>query len=218
MSQLSDYSIEKLCQDSKWFGLRKQQPMLVPFHAEKIVVNGKSHGLSCASYDVCIGHDLVLGTIMDTVLHRFHNEGLEHPGIEKPAPYFALANTIEDFHMPKNVSASVADKSSYARLFVSAFNTFIDPGFQGNLTLELVNLGDRPVHIRAGDPICQIIFNWVDRKSRGYSGKYQGQEKRPVGLRQEYYDGSFEESDYGKQKSEIGKTHKPGQSRLTTKG
>src|SRR5690554_3769726 len=104
MSQLSDYSIEKLCQPTRFFGLKKQTPMVVPFHADKIVVNGKSHGLSCSSYDVCIDHDLELGTIWEYMMHKVLNQDLDHPSIKPATPYFALANTVEDFCMPHNVS------------------------------------------------------------------------------------------------------------------
>ena len=153
MSRLRAQSIRKLCRDKKWFGLVSQQPMIVPFVNEKRILNGRSYGLSSASYDCRIAHDLSL----------------------EPQEC-SLGNTIEDFYIPHNVSADVADKSSFARVFVSAFNTFIDPGFQGNLTLELVNHGKYPVHMKKGDPICQIIFTWLDGKTDlPYKGKYTNQ-------------------------------------------
>ena len=89
MSQLSAQSIRKLCEG--------ETPMLSPFVNEKTVVNGTSFGLSAASYDVRIGHDLRL-----------------YP------KQSSLAHTLEDFHMPDNVVAYVVDKSTYARRFVSA--------------------------------------------------------------------------------------------------
>ena len=163
MSQLSAQSIKKLCQDTKWWGLWPQTPMIYPFTAEKVVVNGKSYGLSSASYDVRIAHDLRI------------------------LPWEAtLAYTIEDFYMPDNVVGYVCDKSTYARLFVSAFNTLFDPGFQGNATLELVNMGEDVIDIKAGDPICQLAFHWLDKKTdRPYSGKYQHQTKAAHGPRYE---------------------------------
>lgn len=136
-------------------------PLLTPFVNEKTIVNGKSYGLSSAGYDVRIAHDLRL-----------------YPR------QTSLAHTVEDFHLPDNVSGLVTDKSTYARMFISAMNTFIDPGFQGNLTLELVNLGERMVDIKAGDPICQILFFWLDEPTdRPYQGKYQHQTKAAHGPR-----------------------------------
>ena len=84
--------------------------------------------------------------------------------------------------MPHNVAGYVCDKSSFARVFVSAFNTLFDPGFEGNATLELVNLGPETVEIKAGDPICQLVFHWLDQETdRPYRGKYMHQPKRPIG-------------------------------------
>ncbi len=138
-------------------------PMLTPFVGEKTIVNGKSFGLSSAGYDVRIAHDLRL-----------------YPR------QTSLAHTVEDFYLPDNVSGLVTDKSTYARLFISALNTYIDPGFQGNLTLELVNLSENAIDIKAGDPIVQIIFHWLDEPTdRPYRGKYQHQTKAVHGPRYE---------------------------------
>ena len=138
--------------------LCETKKLIDPFVAEKKIVNGVSYGLGPASYDVRIAHDLFL----------MRGEA-------------ALANTIENFIMPDDVVGYVVDKSTYARRFVSAFNTLLDPGWQGNLTLELVNLGNCPVNIKAGDPIVQIVFHWLDeRTDRPYSGKYQNQPSHPV--------------------------------------
>ncbi len=57
---------------------------------------------------------------------------------------------------------------------MTLFNTLFDPGFVGNATLEIVNLSDQVVEIKAGDPICQFVFHWLDASTdRPYSGKYQ---------------------------------------------
>lgn len=188
MSQLSAQSIAKLCRPTRWLGLVKQQPMIVPFVDKKTVVNGKSYGLSATSYDVRIAHDLVLGPnpvfVLKNALTRSHSTNYSfHEWLRSLAsmpPSRALAHTIEDFYMPDDVVGYVCDKSTYARVFVSAFNTLFDPGFKGNATLELVNLGEDPVYIKAGDPICQFTFHWLDKKTdRPYDGKYQHQTKAP---------------------------------------
>lgn len=135
--------------------------MITPFVDHKVVVTGTSYGLSSCSYDVRIAHDLAL-----------------YPG--EPS----LAHTIEDFRMPSNVAGFVVDKSTYARRFMTAMNTLIDPGFIGNLTLELVNLGKERIVIKAGDPICQIVFHFLDEPTdRPYIGKYQHQSKASHGPR-----------------------------------
>lgn len=151
--------------------------MIQPFLPEKTIISGSSAGLSSASYDLRIGHDLVIGpnpaALMRVDGHRSEGAGL---------PFWVLAHTLEDLNIPTNIAAFVIDKSTYARRFMSAFNTYIDPGFVGNLTLELVNHGPEEIHIKAGDPICQLVFHWLDQTTdRPYVGKYSNQPRRPVG-------------------------------------
>ena len=45
-----------------------------------------------------------------------------------------------------------------AKLNLSAFNTYIDPGFTGNLPLELVDFGPEEIYIKAGDPDLSAYF------------------------------------------------------------
>lgn len=165
-------------------------PLIFPFNEDKIVIHGKSAGLSAASYDCCIDHDLTLGINPALIIQKGMLEDWSSSDVRMALsgnpPYQALAYTVEDFHMPDDLSADVADKSSYARQFVGAFNTFIDPGFCGNLTVELVNHGPEPVVYRRGDPLVQIIFTMlVGPTNRPYRGKYQHQTKAAHGPRYE---------------------------------
>ena len=189
MSQLCAQSILALCTNTL-------HPMITPFVKDKCVVNGKSYGLSAASYDVRIAHDLTLGPnpvyLLSDLLRANRNYHVQTvmdlwktklPNF--PSPH-ALAHTVEDFNIPPDVVGYVCDKSTYARVFVSAFNTLFDPGFKGNATLELVNLGSDIIHIKAGDPICQFTFHWLDEATdRPYAGKYQHQTKAAHGPRDE---------------------------------
>jgi dCTP deaminase len=135
--------------------IRKLKPIL-PF-VERTVHNGMSFGLSHAGYDVRIAEEVWL-----------------MPGA------FSLASTMEEFFMPKDLVAFVHDKSSWARLGLSLFNTVIEPGWCGYLTLELVNHSDVPLVIRAGDPIAQIIFMRLEEPTeKPYTGKYQDQKAGP---------------------------------------
>lgn len=74
---------------------------------------------------------------------------------------------------------TVKDKSTYARKFVSVFNTVIEPGWRGWLTVEVVNHGAERVQIPAGAPICQVVFERTDRACTPYAGKYQDQIDAP---------------------------------------
>jgi deoxycytidine triphosphate deaminase len=207
MAQLSAQSIHRLCQPTKWFRLAQQQPMIVPFIPDKIKHNGKSYGLSGASYDVRIEEDLILGPNPGVLLAQMMVDprcvnyssvqilDLWRERLSNYPPFKALAHTMEDFFMPHNVVGYVCDKSTYARVFVSAFNTLFDPGFKGNGTLELVNLGDEVVEYQAGDPVCQFAFHWLDKKTkRPYDGKYQHQTHKAHAARYELPGGGWTEN------------------------
>lgn len=70
-----------------------------------------------------------------------------------------LLSTVEKIAVPKNLLARLDGRSSWARvgLRVHATAGFLDPGFQGKITLELDVVGP-PVELRVGDSICQVSF------------------------------------------------------------
>lgn len=132
--------------------IRKLQP-ITPFH-ERTVHNGMSFGLSHAGYDVRIAESVPLS----------------------PFTPFSLASTMEHFDIPNDVIAFVHDKSTWARRGLSLFNTVIEPGWRGYLTLELVYNGTQALWIQAGDPIAQIVFMRLEEPTDApYTGKYQNQ-------------------------------------------
>lgn len=131
--------------------------MIKPY-SEKRHFGGMSYGLSPNSYDFRLDQDIWLW-----------------PG------RFVLASTIERVKMPTNVTAVVHDKSSWARCGVSVFNTVIDAGFEGNVTLEISLRSFRFMRIKRGTAICQFIFHSLDKTAeKPYDGKYQGQRQGPV--------------------------------------
>jgi dCTP deaminase len=154
-----------------------QSNLIEPF-VERGVKNGKSFGLSACTYDIRIAHDLIIPPI-ELTTDAWDNPLLVHKNK-------ALAVSLEKFKMPNDLVAFVFDKSSYARVFVSAFNTLGDPGWQGHWTLELINLGDKEVVYEEGDPVCQIAFCQLDEPTeQPYKGKYQNQPMEPVPMRLE---------------------------------
>lgn len=71
-----------------------------------------------------------------------------------------LCSTAEYVEIPGDLQAQVHGKSSLGRLGLLVHVTagFIDPGFKGKITLEMYNLNNRPILLRAGKPICQLSF------------------------------------------------------------
>ena len=91
---------------------------------------------------------------------------------------FVLASTEEKISVPNHLAAFVAGRSSVGRLGLQIQNAgFVDSGFQGQITLELFNQAERPILLKAGVKICQLVFFQLDEvTSEPYQGKYQGQE------------------------------------------
>jgi dCTP deaminase len=87
---------------------------------------------------------------------------------------FVLGSTIEKVLLPPTICASVTGRSSVGRLGLFVENAgWIDPGFQGNLTLELFNANDWPIRLEAGRRVIQIIFYMLDAPCQNpYQGKY----------------------------------------------
>ena len=87
---------------------------------------------------------------------------------------FALASSPDLFQMPADLVGVVHDKSTWARQGLGVFNTVIEPGWHGELVLELTYHGTEPLHIPAGAGIAQVIFHSITEPVE-YTGKYQHQ-------------------------------------------
>ena len=100
-----------------------------------------------------------------------------HPG------EFVLGQTLEWVELPDDLVARLEGKSSLGRLGLLIHSTagYVDPGWKGNLTLELSNVANLPIALYFGMKIGQISFfqmtSAVERPygSRDLGSKYQGQ-------------------------------------------
>lgn len=91
----------------------------------------------------------------------------------KPKHYQLIA-TLERVELGLNIMASLHIRSSLAREGVIGSFAAVDPGFRGQLTLNLHNYGENAVAIGEGEPIVQIVFHKLGRgAAQGYSGVYQ---------------------------------------------
>jgi len=100
-----------------------------------------------------------------------------HPG------EFVLGSTFEAVTLPDDLAGRLEGKSSLGRLGLLIHSTagYVDPGWKGNLTLELSNVANLPIALYYGMRIGQISFfrmsSAVERPygSAGLGSKYQGQ-------------------------------------------
>ena len=102
---------------------------------------------------------------------------------------FLLGSTIESVRVPSDLVARVEGRSSLGRLGIVVHATagFIDPGFEGQITLEISNLGRCAVRLYPGMRVCQIVFHELTSPAERPYGpergsKYHGQ-RGPVGSR-----------------------------------
>lgn len=150
--------------------------------------------LQPASIDLCLGAEFrVLAPHGAAVIEPWATEATDvmdlihlgndevfhlHPG------QFALATTMESVELPNDLVAQVMGKSSLGRwgLMVHATAGFVDPGFRGQITLELSNVATVPIALRPWMLIAQLAFTKLDRPaerpygSPGLGSHYQDQE------------------------------------------
>jgi dCTP deaminase len=107
----------------------------------------------------------------------------EHNMFLQPGDFW-LASTVEKVYIPTDLVAQVNGKSSLGRkgLVVHQTAGFIDPGFRGQITLELSNVSQRAIRLTVGMPICQLVFFQMTSPAQrpyghvGLGSHYQGQQ------------------------------------------
>lgn len=141
----------------------------------KIKTGVVTAGMSEAGYDICIKQTIKFYSHFG----KRRIEVFQGSSSVFSDGRFTLASAIEKFQMPNDLVGIVHDKSSWARCGLSVFNTVIEPGWKGFLTLELVYHGDSELIIPAGSGIAQVVFHQVTNPVE-YSGRYQNQADKPV--------------------------------------
>ncbi|WP_067843424.1 dCTP deaminase [Amphibacillus sediminis] len=148
---------------------------------ERILVTPfKEKSIQPASIDLCLGdHFLVVDDLSSPLLSvdksASYHEMLVPEGevITIPPKTFMLGTTLEQIRLPNDLTAFVEGRSSIGRLGVFIQNAgWIDPGFSGQITLELFNANRVPVQLKVGMRVCQLVIAEVDQATEGYRGKY----------------------------------------------
>ena len=144
--------------------------------------------LNPASYDVLLGNEFYITRADDIARMRWKKEVID-PYINSSFYFdriditrgslvlepgdFCLGVTKESVKLSKFLAASVSGKSSLARLGLTVHVTagWIDPGFEGRITLEMFALV--PIKLTPGMPIAQLCFEEVPGGAfRPYAGRY----------------------------------------------
>lgn len=165
------------------------KPMITPYSENQVrEENGKkilSWGSSSYGYDVRLADEFkIFSNINSNIIDPldFDQKCLhDHKGpyVIIPPNSYVLGRTLEYFDIPRDVMVICVGKSTYARLGAIVNVTPIEPGFKGNIVIEISNSTSLPLKVYANQGISQFLFfkgntpckiSYADR-----IGKYQGQ-------------------------------------------
>lgn len=143
-----------------------------------------SYGTSSMGYDVRLGRKFkvftnVYGAVIDPL--NMPDEAyvdMEGDYVVIPPNSYVLGHTIEYFNMPSDVVAICVGKSTYARAGCAINVTPIEPGFKGQVVIEIANQTPLPMKVYAEMGIAQFMFLQGEPCEIDYAkraGKYQGQ-------------------------------------------
>ncbi|HIZ55483.1 MAG TPA: dCTP deaminase [Firmicutes bacterium] len=134
-----------------------------------------------ASVDVRLGNTFSIVEDSPTGIITLENE-IQYKTIQTDTyillpGQFVLATTMEYFELPNHLTAFVEGRSSLGRMGLFIQNAgWVDPGFQGEITLELFNANRCAIELRSGRRVGQLVFAEMDETAlHPYNGKYQGQ-------------------------------------------
>lgn len=126
--------------------------------------------------------DLRKGGIATLLTKIYKEETIPASGYALPPNTFVLGQTIERIHLPMRseracLAARVEGRSSFARcgMLVHFTAPTIHAGFEGTITLEIINLGMHPIMLYPEMEICQLIFEQVLGTPRNAPSQFQGQ-------------------------------------------
>ncbi len=145
--------------------------------SEKIDFEGVSFGLAEIGYDIRLKQEMCFSGVKDNGVRTCVR--VDQGQVINQVGNFLIGSSIEKFQMPLHLAGIVHDKSTWARRGLSVFNTVIEPGWKGYLTLELVYHGHTSLVIPAGVGIAQVVFHELAVPAQ-YEGKYQNQANKPV--------------------------------------
>lgn len=145
-----------------------------------------SYGLSSYGYDIRVADEFKIFTnVFSAVVDPKHFDprsmiDFKGPVCVIPPNSFALARTVEYFHIPRGILTICLGKSTYARCGIIVNVTPFEPEWEGYVTLEISNTTPLPARIYSNEGIAQVLFfegdgvcevSYADKK-----GKYQAQQ------------------------------------------
>jgi len=125
--------------------------------------------------------------LKDDSTFTFEEVSLNRSGYKLKPGEFILGSTIEKVKIPNGYFGFIETKGNIGRAGIQTHNTdgHIDPGFSGNITLEIKNNSNRSIIIYPKITFVYLyIFKLSSKCSHPYRGKYQNQ-KGPTVYKQD---------------------------------
>ena len=166
--------------------MAREHNMIDPFTDSQVRQGVISYGVSSYGYDIRVADEFKIFTNVFSAIvdpKNFNPQSMiDFKGdvCIIPPNSFALARTIEYFHIPRNVLTICLGKSTYARCGIIVNVTPFEPEWEGFVTLEISNTTPLPAKIYANEGMAQVLFfegdepceiSYADKK-----GKYQKQQ------------------------------------------
>jgi len=163
-----------------------EQHMIEPYADQENRPGKISYGVSSYGYDIRVADEFKIFTNVYTTIVDPKNFDVRSMVDLKgdvciiPPNSFALARTVEYFHIPRGVLTICVGKSTYARCGIIVNVTPFEPEWEGYVTLEISNTTPLPAKIYSNEGMAQVLFfeadepcdiSYADKK-----GKYQKQQ------------------------------------------
>jgi dCTP deaminase len=163
-----------------------EQDMIKPFAENQVRQGVISYGVSSYGYDIRVANEFKIFTNVFSAIvdpKNFNPQSMvDFTGdvCIIPPNSFALARTVEYFHIPRSTLTVCLGKSTYARCGIIVNVTPFEPEWEGYATLEISNTTPLPAKIYANEGIAQVLFFEADEQCAiSYAdkkGKYQKQQ------------------------------------------
>jgi len=163
-----------MIKNDRWIREFGEAGGISPFSSEQV---------NSASYDVVLGNSWLVpikkyylcGSWISGFTTKVSDEFILRPN------EVVLATTFEYVKIPRDVCCDLKLKSTIGRSFINhTLAGWVDPGFNGQITLELHNIGPNPYVLKHGDKIAQLVFLGMEEPAECAYGekntdKYQNQ-------------------------------------------
>lgn len=149
-----------------------------PYNASSVDLRLASE-LRVPKPNMSLTFDLRQGNVAETLDAICESREMDDSGFLLEPHHFVLGRTIEHVALPLGggLAARVEGRSSFARtgLLIHFTAPTIHAGFEGTITLEIMNLGPIPMTLTPGLPICQLVLERVEGAVLESPSQFHGQ-------------------------------------------